>query len=144
MWSGIQFISLALPLLTHWRRVTHICISKLTITGSDNGLSPRRRQATIWTIAGILLIGPLGTNFSEILIGIQTFSFKKMHLKMSSGKRRPCLGLNVLNIQKHYFIKPVLYSSGATAQDKFNERLFLNIQLLYCGCRWFGADFIVN
>ena len=34
----------------------------------DNGLSPGRRQAIIWTSAGILLIGPLRTNFSEILI----------------------------------------------------------------------------
>ena len=50
------------------------------------------------TNAGILLIGPLGTNFSEILIGMQTFSFKKMHLKMSCAKWRPfSLGLNVLN-----------------------------------------------
>ena len=83
--------------LTHWGRVTHICASKLTIIGPDNGLSPGRRQAIIWTNAGILLIGPLGTNFSENLIGIQTFSFKKMPLKMSSAKWRPfCLGLNVL------------------------------------------------
>ena len=56
--------------LTHWGRVTHIYVSKLTIIGSDNGLSPGRRQAIIWTIAGILLIGPLGANFREILIGI--------------------------------------------------------------------------
>ena len=77
--------------------MTHICVSKLTIIGSDNGLSPDRRQAIIWTNAGILLIGPLGTNFSEILIEINTFSFMKMQLKMSSGKQRPfCLGLNVL------------------------------------------------
>ena len=83
--------------LTHWGRVTHICVGKLTIIGSDNGLSPERRQAIIWTNAGILLIGPLGTNFSEILIESQTFSLKKMRLKMSSAK---CcsfrLGLNVL------------------------------------------------
>ena len=73
------------------------CVGKLTIIGSDNGLSPGRRQAIIWTNAGILLIGPLGTNFSEISIAIETFSFKKMHLKMSSAKWRPfCLGLNVL------------------------------------------------
>ena len=72
--------------LTHWGRVMHICISKLTIIGSDNGLLPGRRQAIIWTNGGILLIGSLGTNFSEILIEIQTFSFKKMQLKMSSGK----------------------------------------------------------
>ena len=49
------------------------CVGKLTIIGSDNGLAPEQRQAIIWTKAGILLIGPLGTNFSEILIEIQTF-----------------------------------------------------------------------
>ena len=56
--------------LTHWGRVTHICVGKLTTIASDNGLSPGRRQSIISTNAGILLIGPLGTNFSEILIGI--------------------------------------------------------------------------
>ena len=39
-----------------------ICVSNLTIIGSDNGLSPDRRQAIICTNAGILLIGPLGTS----------------------------------------------------------------------------------
>ena len=63
--------------LTHWGRVTHICVNKLTIIGSDNGLSPGRRQAIIRTNAGILLIW----HFSEILIEIWIFSFKKMHLK---------------------------------------------------------------
>ena len=84
-------------LLTHWGRVTHICVSKLTIIGSDNGLSPGRRQAIIWTSAGILLIQTPGTTLSEIVSEIHTFSFKKIHLKMSCGKWRPfCLGLNVL------------------------------------------------
>ena len=74
-----------------------MCVSKLTIIGSDNGLSPCRRQAIIKTNAGILLIGPLGTNFSEILIEIITSLFKKMRLKVSSAKWRPsCLGLNEL------------------------------------------------
>ena len=91
-------------LWTHWGRVTHICVSKLTIIGSDNGLSPGRRQAIIWTNAGILLIGPLGTNFNEILIGIQTFSFQKMHLKMSSAKWHPfCLSLNVVRKPNYIF-----------------------------------------
>ena len=77
--------------------MTHIRVGKLTIIGSDNGLSPGRHQAIIWTNTGILLIWPLGTNFNEILIGNQTFSFKKKHLKKSSAKWRPfCLGLNVL------------------------------------------------
>ena len=47
------YVSLGLNELTHWGRVTHICVSKLTIIGSDNGLSPGRRQTVIWTIAGI-------------------------------------------------------------------------------------------
>ena len=96
-------MSLNFILLTHWGRVMHICIGKSTIIASDNGLSPERRQAIIWTNAGILLIGPLGTNFNEILIGIHTFSFKKMHLKMSSAKWRPfCLGHNVLIFLWHF------------------------------------------
>ena len=89
-------LSFRAPPLTHWGWVTHIYISNLTIIGSDNGLSPCRHQAIIWTSAGILLIGPSGTNFSGILIEIHTFSFKKIHLKMPSGKWLPfCLSLNV-------------------------------------------------
>ena len=85
--------------LTHWGRVRHICISKLAIIGSENGLSPGRRQAIIWTNAGILLIEPLGTNLSEIIIEAHTFSFKKMHLKMLFGKWRPfCLSLTMLKV----------------------------------------------
>ena len=86
---SIALFNAMLKPLTHWGRATHICVGKLTTIGSDDGLSPGRRQAIIWTIAGISLIGPLGTNFSEILIRIQTFSFKKMHLKMPSAKWRP-------------------------------------------------------
>ena len=79
--------------LTHWGQVTHICISKLTVIGSDNGLSPGRRQAIIWTNVGILLIRTSGTNFNEI----HMFLFIKMHLKMLSGKWQPfCLGFSEL------------------------------------------------
>ena len=42
--------------LTYWGRVTHICVSKLTIIDSDNGLSSSWHQAIIWTNAGILYI----------------------------------------------------------------------------------------
>ena len=109
-----HMVSVAYSQLIHCGRVTHICVVKLTIIGSDNGLSPGRRQAIIWTNDGILLIGPLGTNFIEILIGIQTFSFKKMHLKMSSAKWRPFrLGLNVLTlrIQHGQFLLVILNES---------------------------------
>ena len=79
IWSDAHLFSergIAGLVLTHWGRVTHICVGKLTIDGSYNGLSPDRRQAIIWTNAGILSIGPLGTKLSEILIAIHIFSFK--------------------------------------------------------------------
>ena len=80
----------------HSLRPSDACVSKQTIIGSDSGLSPGRRQAIIWTNDVILLIEPLGTNFSKLLIDIYTFPFSKMHLKMSSGKWRPlCPGLSV-------------------------------------------------
>ena len=76
--------------------MTHICVIKLTAIGSDNGLSPGRRQSIIWTNARLLLIWPLGTNVSEMLIEMHISLLKKMHLNMSSARCRPsCLGLNV-------------------------------------------------
>ena len=98
-WSHMKIMRnlAALQMLTHWGRVTHICISKLAIIGSDNGLLPERHQAIIWTNAGRVLIRPLGTNVNEILFEIHMFSFKKLHFKMSSAKWHPlCLGLNML------------------------------------------------
>ena len=83
--------------LTQLGRVTHVCLDNIAGIGPGNGLSPGRRQAIIWTIAGISLILPLRTNFSEILIKILASIFTKMHLKVSSGKWQPfCLGLIVL------------------------------------------------
>ena len=94
---AIVSVTCDISVLTHWGRVTHKYVVKLAIIGSDNSLSPGRRKAIVWTNDGILITGPLGTNFIEILIEIYTFSFKKMHLKMSSGKCHSfCLGLNVL------------------------------------------------
>ena len=81
-------------LLTHLPLVPHM---NWVIIGSGNGLSPVWHQANTWNSAGILLIGPFGTNFSEISIKFHAFSFKKMHLKMLSEKWRPFyLGVNVL------------------------------------------------
>ena len=114
----MRVITFSRKYLTHWGRVTHICVGELTSIDSDNGLSPERRQAIIWTNDGVLLIGPLGTNFSEILIKIQTFSLKKIRLKMSSAK---CcsfrLGLNVLS--KTMLIKAVPRDQDGFAVAKY-------------------------
>ena len=102
--------------LTHWGQVMHICVSKLTIIGSDIGLSPGRHQAIIRTNIDILLIGPLWINFSELSVRIHIFSSKKTHLKVSSGKCQPfCLDLDVLRYGPGDL---VLQQSSISADDK--------------------------
>ena len=96
-------------LLSHWGQVMHICVSKLTVTGSDNGLLPGQHQVIIWSNAGILLTQPLRTNFSEIIIKIQICSFKKMHWKMSRKWRPFCLCINVLTC---YSICTITHNCG--------------------------------
>ena len=121
--------------LTHWGQMTHICVGKLITIVSDNGLSPGRHQAVIETNAGILLIGPLGTNLSELLIGIKTFSFKKMHLKMSSAKWRLfCLGLSVLNSNQSPLLT-ILSLLNCTILRRIYDSL--GVQLTANNAEWF-------
>ena len=130
--------------LTHWGRVTHICISKLTIIGWVNGLSPAWRQAIIWTNEGILLIRTLGTNFSEILSEIHSFSFKKMHLKMLSAKWRLfCLGLNELT---HWGRDKTAAILQMTFQIHFLEwkLLYFDSNLTVCSHRSNWQDVIIG
>ena len=127
--------------ITHWDRVTKICVGKQTIIGSDNGLSLERRQAIVWPSAGILLIGPLGTNFSEILINIQTFSLNKIRLKMSSVK---CcsfrLGLNALNNNQISDSSPIstrvtnspAMRENATLKNNTHPLLFVELFVTKC------------
>ena len=109
--------NIAVVSLTHWSQVTHIGVIKLTIIGSDNGLSPSWCQAIIWTNAILLPLGTSGANFSEIFSELHAFSFEKVHLQMLPAKwRQLCLGLNVL--QKH----PDLWRS-----DLYAERTYIRI-----------------
>ena len=91
--EGIHQLVVGSP-FTHWGRTTHICVNTLTSIGSDNGLSPGRRQALIWTNAGLLSTGPLEKNFSEILIEMQNFSFIRKCLRNGvhfvPGVLKPC------------------------------------------------------
>ena len=131
-WSSIHCWCHCTEDLTHWGRATHICVGNLTIIDSDNGLSPGRRQAIILTNDGILSIGPLGTNFNEISIGIQTFSFKKMHFKMSSAKWRPfCLSLNVLKKWAHELLTHLpLDEVAAISQTIFSDAFKISLKFV--------------
>ena len=58
-WSSIEEQSnCQAKKLTHWGRVTHICVARLIIIGSDNGLSPDQHQAIIWTNARFFQLDP--------------------------------------------------------------------------------------
>ena len=73
--------------LTHWGRVTHICVSKLTIIGSDNGLSPGRRHYLNqwWNIVNWTLGNKLRWNFNRNWnIFIQENAFENIVWKMAS------------------------------------------------------------
>ena len=117
---------LALESLTHWSQMMHICINSLTIIGSVIGLSWRLHQTINWTNAQILIFGPLMTIFCEILIEMNIFSFKKMHLKFSSAKWWPiCFGqcmlkpIMMITVQLNISVRPRIYflANKASFQD---------------------------
>ena len=76
-------------------------------TGISLGMCPANERRRYWI------------NFSEILIKIDSFSFKKMHLKMSSAKWRPfCLSLNMTKLHwllHHHSQCPWLPISSTTS-----------------------------
>ena len=114
-------------------RVTHICISKVTIIGSNNGLLPGRHQAIIWTNAGILFNGSLRRNFSEILIETSIFSLKKMYSKISSGNLQPfCLGLNMLSTTKPFYQVLLQVKIVTICQSHGSRVQFIN-HVVNCG-----------
>ena len=77
-----------------WAKWCQMTQEMLVNNGSDKDLSPVLHQTITCTNTDLLYSGPPATNFSEISIKILQFSFKKMNLKMSSGKWRPfCPGL---------------------------------------------------
>ena len=116
-WNKHDFAYKLSIFLTHWGRVTHIWVSRLTIISSDNALSPGRHQAIIWTNAGILLIGPLGTNFSENSIEILTFSFTKNAIESVVCEMAAILSwpqwVNLVQCQPHKWRKCTVAKSSS-------------------------------
>ena len=125
--------------LTHWGRVTHICVSQLTTIGCDNGLSPGRHQAITWTNAGMLLIGPWRTAWSESLIEIsyipsQEYAFENFVCEvavilawtvneLSSGQTRDRHTANQINRHTHTDAGNDNIRRPKSASDKTEIRL---------------------
>ena len=95
-----------LPHLTPWGRVTHICVGKLTIIGSDNGLSPGWRLAIICTkycnIVNLTLRNKLQWNFNRNWnIFIQENVFENIVCEMASIMCRPqCVNILTPSLQE--------------------------------------------
>ena len=105
----------ALKRLTHWGQLTHICIGNLTIICLDNGWSPNRHQAIVLTNAGILSIAPSGTNFNEILIKIQAFSFKQWTWK--------CRVRNGVYLVSHHARQYTIFAKVSVARSDLVEKM---------------------
>ena len=101
--------------------------------GSDNGLSPFRHQAIILTNAGLLSIGTLGTNFSEVFIKIQKCSFTKLHPKITSAKWLPVISWPCV-IQGHAYGSVWIYDK--TCYRTLSERYEIGPVILKFGRRF--------
>ena len=138
--------------LNHWGRVTHICMGDLTIIGSDNGLTPGRRQAITWSNAVILLIGPSGTNLSEILIKIHTFqgnAYKTVVCKTAAILSQPqCVRLSSARLLPIWSSKRLVNSlAPGRPRCHFKTAIFNFILLIgiftsskYNALRWMPRD----
>ena len=101
--------------LTHWGRATHICVSKLTVVGSDNGLSPGWRQAIIWINDGILLIRPLGLQWNlkqNWHIFIQENAFENIVCEIAAILSRSQCVKRILTQRRSYVLSSVALTTS--------------------------------
>ena len=133
-------------ILTHWGRVTHICVGDLTIIGSDNGLTPGQHQSTIWTNAGILLIRTLGNLKRNSYTPIKENAFENVVWKMAAILSRPqCVnwinsmyeGISIVN---EVLLGWYQHIEAETKWPPFRRRC-LQMHFLECKCMNFAKDF---
>ena len=118
--------------------MTHICVGNLTVIG----LSPGRRQAIIWTNDGILLIRTLGTNFSEILIKIQNFSFKRNIIKNIVCEMAAILSRGIsVNGRYSWGFLHWYWKQNHKTVFVIMDPLCLNIPTLLAGGHWYNKEF---
>ena len=109
---GDAHVECWINVLTHPGRVTHICVSNLTIIGSYNGLSSGRRNAKLLSEqnAAILLIGTLGTNRNSYIF-IQENASEYIVWTMAAILSRPQYVKPVNPIP--YAVHPKNYARGS-------------------------------
>ena len=136
-WKTIAYLFYAT--LTHWGRVTHICVSKLTIIGSDNGLSPGLLQAIIWTNAEILFIGPLEKlqwNLNQnSYVFIQENVIERVDCEMAAILSGPQWVKLCASFQSHRWIQTGVTIWKHSIQVKISDILY-HVTLKFNGWPW--------
>ena len=111
----------------------------LTIIASDNGLSPVRCQAINCSNAGLLLIGLMGTNFSEIFINMKQISHKKLSLKISSEIAGNFVSVSMCWTERDFdtgihqgcYLIPVLFQYTGVVAWHWMAKLFFHWQVIF-------------
>ena len=122
--------------LTHWGRVMYICVGNLTIIWPDNGLSLGRRQAIIWTNAGILFPEEQTSLNRYSCIFIQENSFENVVCEMASILSRPqCV--NLPSYQGKHMLIAMPYIATEISNGYFFAILFFAVlagaSKIHCG-----------
>ena len=102
--------------LTHWDRVTHICVSKSIIIGSDNDVSVGRRQVIIGTNAGILLIGPSGKISVKFQSNFKHFQWRKCVWKCRLQNVGHLVSISMCQYGIGLILVIVLYDSSSAGE----------------------------
>ena len=99
-------------LLTHWGRVRHICVSKITIIGSDNGLSPPSHYLNqCWDIVNLTLKNKLQWNIHwHSYISIQENAFENVVCEMSAILSRPQCVNTLVGERSGCYLKLVIFN----------------------------------
>ena len=136
-------IGVLFPLiLTHWGQVMHICVSKLTIIASENGLLPGCHQAITWTNVGMFLM-PLShcykfclrTNMNWHSLCIAQHRIDSNYFVLVRCHFRICsqANTNVLKCSKHSYwpceSTPIHIASHCIAERRINSCQFLLVRI---------------
>ena len=130
---------------THWGRVTQMCVNDLT--SIDWFRKWLGADQFIRTNAGILVIKPLGTNFSDFLVEILIISFKKIRLKVSLRKGDHfTLGLNELNnhLSGYPIILPTVHCAIELCESVQEFPILWLITIISTPCEFDQAPLLSN
>ena len=119
--------------------MTYICVNKLTIIGSDDGLAPGRCQAIVWTSAGMSLIGKLRNKLQRHLrwnpyIFIQDNAFQNVDCKISGILSRKYQIFQRAAVTQNWvncMLRPLIYSFAVYPRSSIFQRVSFELNVIF-------------